>query len=146
MTEFKPGDVVRALVDDEWVLAVVGHDNILHVFGHSFFKSLAVDNSVYIKEKFHPLAVIDPEDEDVIEGLLRDYYAIWTDTRREGVDLTGGEIGAMQASLREFAAPTPRVCDAILTLGNLRIECERDPGHVTDHRNDSVGQGVRWDS
>jgi hypothetical protein len=55
-----------------------------------------------------------------------------------------GDVPRMQAALREFANPKPPKCPATLVIGGERLDCERSPGHVTDHRNDSIGQGVRW--
>lgn len=89
-----------------------------------------------------PLVVIDPEDREQAERLMLLFaHARWGS---ESLASLRGIVDHAQAALREFADPKPSHCTATLVIGSERLECERDADHVTDHRNDSVGQGVRW--
>ncbi len=134
MTEFKPGDVAVSVAHGYRGIFVDDcekHPTERRQHWHN--ESGSWDDASDIRR---PLVVIDPEDGREVMRLCDRLLA----NQVPGV----APFDALAEALREFAAPTPRVCDAILTLGNLRIECERDPGHITDHRNDSIGQGVRW--
>lgn len=73
-----------------------------------------------------PLVVIDPEDREQVERLAKamhesDHIAPWHDLHNE----TRAQIeDAMQAALREFAAPTPAKPDEPLTGGSQVREAD----------------------
>jgi hypothetical protein len=93
-----------------------------------------------------PLVIIDPEDAS----------SIGTRELREGIeavlrvsidDRQWARIGdKVRDALRSLLAPPKPVgCPATLVIGGERLECEREAhSSAQDHRNDSLGQGVRW--
>lgn len=95
-------------------------------------------------ETARPLVVIDPESREQVERLAKAYGELSSGFAELLDEPWTMPAMRMRQALREFADPKPRICDAVLYIGGERIECERDPGHVTDHRNDSVAQRLRW--
>lgn len=98
--EWKPGDVATARINT-WRGRVFRTGNTWTTDDGD-----AEWTDEYVSE-LRPLAVIDPEDREQVERLVRSYYSEWADLPPAEVDLSSGEPDAMQAALREFANPTP---------------------------------------
>lgn len=124
--EWKPGDVAVAFgefvafTDDrEWFWAATG--------------LACIDQPPH---GLRPLALLDPEDREAVERLLRELHA------QRLADPTGTVFGhtvdSMQAALREYANPTPPKCGAVLTLGDEFHRCDGAPNHDEPHHNDAV--------
>lgn len=102
MREWKPGDV--AVADGGGIFMRNDKDQWIDWRGDRF----------YIKSP-RPLVVIDPEDREQVERLLRTYHAQYpmswpSDTDEE-------HARNLQAALREFANPTPPKPDEPTGLG-----------------------------
>lgn len=96
--EWKPGDVAALSIGDQEVRGIVNHDDTWRIFGHSFYKGIAVDNDILIQAA-RPLVVIDPENGHQVGALL--------DVMREcgWTGLDPDALDDMQRVLREFADP-----------------------------------------
>jgi hypothetical protein len=133
MTDWKPGDAAVAHYKGRDVRGFIDHDGRFYTTDQSL-EGVSTFTSSLLPQNLRPLVVIDPEDPKDVR-LLSDLL--------ERVSLSPG-TAAIQEALRGFADPKQPTCPASIVIGGTRLDCEKSPGHLTDHRNDSIGQGVRW--
>lgn len=147
MTEFKPGDIAALVVGGEECRGVMVRTEKLgdtwHVSGHSFFKSLDVNNAHYITDA-RPLVVIDPEDREQIKRLLRAFWCHGTDDCDDPQAMADG----LRSMLEPPKPPEPTGLGAVVEDANGILWVRVTANGVSDawKPNHSRTSRLEWDS